>query len=812
MKSRYIKLPALGFLMGAGILMFSAFSGARVRGVTPTTRDVKITTDSNTVIITPISEKIFKITSLPIGSEENIPESRSAILKPNAKFQVSSSAKDVRISTDATELTVDRKTGLIKFLNADGELLLEEGSTPINNPEKRRIVFTGGEDENFYGAGERGHSLKLNGDTLVMYNRQNYGYGAGDPRISQMNITVPYFVSDLGYGVLFDDFSESKLILGDSIQYISESPSPVSYYFINGEGTLAGTTEGYTSLTGRQPLAPFWSLGYITSKYGYHTQDETLGVIDTLKNGGYPVDGIVLDLYWYGQETDMGRLEWNKEQWPDHKEMLRQLKDKGVNLVAISQPYINKIGAIDNYNMLSEAGLLVKDENGKTHDVTTWVGDAGMFDVSNPQTREWLWTRYKDLTDDGIAGWWGDLGEPEVHPRTMVHYNGLTAPQYHNQYGNDWSEIIFDGFKKEYPDRRLMLLMRGGTAGLQRYSVFPWSTDVSRSWEGFMPQVNIMLNSSLSGLGYMSSDIGGFAVDPNNPTNPELYVRWLQMGAFTPTFRTHAQNKPEPYNYPQYENISRKFIKMRYEWLPYNYTLAFENAKDGAPLVRPLNYRGNNPDDKYSNIQDEYLWGDNVLVAPVMKAGARSRQVIFPTGKWINWYNTALSYNGGTTATVKAPLEEMPLFVKAGSFIPQYTQPIENVTQYDPRFLTIKYFPSEEESEYTLYEDNRISPTSIEDNEYQAITFYGKTANGNTDITLSSKGRYQDMPDVRMLTFEIVNVNKMPANVSVSTYPNMERFDSLKSIRQYGWYYDAKAKSLYVVFPWSNDTVTINVK
>jgi alpha-glucosidase (family GH31 glycosyl hydrolase) len=195
-----------------------------------------------------------------------------------------------------------------------------------------------------------------------------------------------------------------------------------------------------------------------------------------------------------------------------------------------------------------------------------------------------------------------------------------------------------------------------------------------------------------------------------------------------------------------------------------------------------------------------------------MKAGARSRQVIFPAGKWINWYNPTLAYNGGTTATVKAPLEEMPLFVKAGSFIPQYTQPIENVTQYDPRFLTIKYFPSEEESEYTLYEDNRISPTSIEDNEYQAITFYGKTANGNTDITLSSKGRYQDMPDVRMLTFEIVNVNKMPANVSVSTYPNMERFDSLKSIRQYGWYYDAKAKSLYVVFPWSNDTVTINVK
>ena len=200
----------------------------------------------------------------------------------------------------------------------------------------------------------------------------------------------------------------------------------------------------------------------------------------------------------------MGRLDWDRKKWPEPRKMLSTLKDEGVNLVAITQPYINKKGAIDNYNYLVEHGMTVRDADGNNHDVTTWVGDAGMFDVSNPQTRQWYWNRYKELTDDGISGWWGDLGEPEVHPSTIRHYNGQTAEQYHNVFGNEWCRIIYDGFKEVYPERRLLLLMRGGTAGLQRYNVFPWTTDVSRTWGGLEPQVKLMLNSGLSGLGYRS--------------------------------------------------------------------------------------------------------------------------------------------------------------------------------------------------------------------------------------------------------------------------------------------------------------------
>ncbi|MCM1005529.1 MAG: DUF4968 domain-containing protein [Prevotella sp.] len=762
---------------------------------------LKIATEAGAIVITPYTDDIFKVTTYPKGDNTPAPVSQSAVLRPTlpaSALKISSDGNGVTISSKTTTLKVNRADGRISFYDKSGKLLLSEaGGIDNNNAKDRRISFAyTSAGEKFYGAGERGHSLTLNGDTLEMYNRQNYGYTGSDPRVKQMNITVPFFTSSKGYGVLFDDHTKSTLIMGDPIQYISrQAIGPLSYYFINGGGTLAGTASGYAALTGKQGLPPFWALGYITSKYGYHNQAETLGAIDSLRTCGYPVDGIVLDLYWYGVETDMGKLQWDKTKWPDHKKMLSDLKKQGVNLIAITQPYINKIGAIDNYNYLVDNGMTVRDAEGNNHDVTTWVGDAGMFDISNPQTREWYWNRYRDLTEDGIAAWWGDLGEPEVHPSTIRHYNGMTAEQYHNVYGNEWSRIIYEGFRNEFPERRIMLLMRGGTAGLQRYNVFPWTTDVSRSWGGFEPQVKLMVGSGLSGLGYMSSDIGGFAVDPAHPTDPELYVRWLQMGAFTPMLRTHAQLKPEPYHYPKQEAITKKFIKMRYEWLPYNYTLAYENAAKGWPLARPLNFHGENSAEKYANISDEYLWGDNVLVAPVMTKGARSHKVIFPAGEWIDFYNNALKYKGGTTATVQAPLDKLPLFVRAGSFIPQYTLPLENVTQYDPAHLTMRYYPCDKETTYVLYDDNRISPTALEDGDYMLTTFTGEKTPSEIGIKIKSDKNpdlIDWMPSVRNITFQIEGVQKKPSQISVG-------YDgSVLIYRDGGWKYDAKTRVLTV--------------
>ena len=744
------------------------------------------------VTVTPVSKNIVKVTTDPEATPtQAIVLETEQVAKPNVVAKV------------------DPLTGKVGFYNTDGILLIEEAA-PVNNADSlKTIAFINPGATNFYGAGERGHSLVLNGDTLSFYNRQNYGYTEGDPRISQMGISVPWILSDRGYGIFIDDYNKAEMVIGDTISYTSATPKPLTYYFVKGDN-MDEVVSNYTELTGRQPLPPLWSLGYITSKYGYRTQDETLGVIDTLKTRGYPVDGIVLDLYWYGKETDMGRLEWNPDQWPDHRQMLQDLKKQGVNTVLINQPYINKIGAIDNYNLLDSLGLLTRDAEGNTHDVTTWVGEAGMFDMANPATREWLWNRLKSLTGDGVAGWWGDLGEPEVHPVTIVHANGETAEQFHNVYGNVWSKLIYDGLRKDFPEMRPLLMMRGGTAGLQRYGVMPWTTDVSRSWGGFQPQVKLMLSSGLSGLGYMSSDIGGFAVDPENPTDEELYVRWLQMGTFTPSLRTHAQLLPEPYNYPAVEEISRRYINMRYEWLPYNYTLAFENAAYGYPLARPLNFRENNGE-QYAGVADEYMWGDEVLVAPVMEKGATSRRVILPPGEWYDFYAPGVRYEGGREVTVDAPLEKLPLFVKAGSFLPLYLEPVKNVTDYNPALVTMRYYPSSRRTSYTMFDDDRLSPTSLQDGAYRLSTFTGRFKDKTLTLDLSTNGgSYNGMPEFWQMTIEVVDVDK-PKSVKLSNGDELRCADSPKAVRQQGWAYDAAKKMLTLKLPWDYRQETIRI-
>ncbi len=663
----------------------------------------------------------------------------------------------------ATGVTVSVSNGDVSIFAGENRIVVGTGLPQIK--DGRQVVTLKLTDEApLYGAGERGHSLNLLGDTLVMYNRQNYGYTEGDPRISQMGITMPLVISKNGYAILFDDFAAAKLYAGNPLVYESENTSDfIDYYFINSpekSHSIKSVVTELSKITGRQQLPPLWSLGYITSKYGYKTQKETLGVIDTLQKKGYPVDGIVLDLYWYGKEQDMGALSWEKSQWQDHKKMLATLKKKGVNLVAISQPYVLKNGrGIENYNELSSRGMFCVDSVGNTHDVTIWVGTGGMFDVSNPDTYSWLYDRYKLLTDEGVTGWWGDLGEPEVHPESIYHYNGLKARLYHNVYGNDWSKIISELFENEYPGTRLMTMMRGGTIGLQKYNVFPWSTDVSRSWGGLQPQVKIMLNSGLSGMGYMSHDVGGFAIDPENPVDPELYVRWLQLGVFSPILRTHAQKVAEPYHYAEYQKIILPLIKARYEWLPYNYTLAYENAAKGLPLVRPLNFYSSDDNRDYSNVTDQYLWGRDVMIAPVLTQGATARNVIIPDGKWFDINNPAVSYSN-ETIDYPVSLETIPMFVRAGSFIAKAGYKMKNTGDYKTSHYDIAYYPADGVAgDGVIYEDDLTAPShfgSQAEQKYNLVKFCGE----DNSITVKTEMFNGGIEGSKTLTFTIFNVEE----------------------------------------------------
>lgn len=750
-------------------LIFVSFTATAEKNITAISCRLANGTE---VKVTEINPNILRVENVPSGAKEypSEPTLKTTLkLSPLDKENVITLSATTLSTSAGITVVINPKTGSVNF-SAPCMSLTDIGTRTDDNGQQEIKLFVGSKGS-FYGAGERGHSFNLAGDTLVMYNKQNYGYTAGDPRISQMNITMPLFISSEGYAIVFDDYAPATMVMNDPIVYTTESDIPVSYYVVYGNGSLPETSSLLSEVIGRQDLAPLWSLGYITSKYGYHNQEETLGVIDTLKTQGYPVDGIVLDLYWYGKEEDMGRLEWDSGQWPNPSEMLENLKNQGVNLVAISQPYVLSNGrGVDNFNYLSDNKMLALDSAGNTQPVTIWVGEGGMFDVSNPNTIEWLTNRYKELTDMGITGWWGDLGEPEVHPETAVHNNGLTGRLYHNRYGNDWSEIIYNLYRNQYPDTRLMTLMRGGTTGLQQYSVFPWSTDVSRSWGGLQPQVTIMLNSGLSGMGYMSHDVGGFAIDPENPIDPELYVRWLQLGLFSPILRTHAQQVAEPYHYTEYQDIILPIIKDRYRWLPYNYTLAYENASKGLPLVRPLEYySGSSISD---GITDEYLWGRDILVAPILTQGTTVRDIRFPEGadRWIDLTNPTMVYKGGTVLKdYPSPLNIIPLFVREGAFIPSAPYEMKNTTEYNTSVYKIDYYPLEgSDTEYDLYEDDLVSPNAVNKNEYALIRFEGKDENNKIAITISSEGSYPGMNREKQIQLIVHGINRPPEAVKVN--------------------------------------------
>lgn len=748
------------------------------------------TPNGASVTVVALSDNVIKVTNIPAGVNGISGGMASVINETDTGVQLNANGKGMRANICGLAVTVET-SGKVTIDGGKGKTVTDSGLRTFNDG-KQSLSLSVDARGSFYGTGERGHRLNLRGDTLVMYNRQNYGYTGNDPRIRQMNITMPLFLASDGYAIVFDDFGAAQLSLGNPIVYTTESPKAVSWYYVNGASSLADVTTALTSLTGRQELPPLWTLGYITSKYGYKTQRETEDIVDSLRASGYPLDGLVLDLYWYGKEEDMGRLAWDRDQWPDPVDMMQYLHGKGVNLITISQPYVLRNGrAVDNYNQLSKQGLFVADSTGKaSQDVKIWVGEGGMFDVSNPDTRKWLAKRYQRLTDMGVAGWWGDLGEPEVHPNTAMHANGLSARLYHNQYGNDWSSIIYELFKEQYPDRRLITMMRGGTTGLQRYSVFPWSTDVSRSWGGLEPQVRIMLNSGLSGLGYMGHDVGGFAVDPNNPIDPELYIRWCQLGLFSPMLRTHATVAAEPINYPEYQHILLPLVKERYRWLPYNYTLAYENAAKGWPLVRPLNFHSSDPSENYDSISDEYLWGRDVLVAPVMTQGATERNIVFPKGStWLDYYNPDKVYQGGTEVKdYPAPLHKLPLFVRSGAFLTFADQNMKHVGNYDPSKLTINYYPAQQPSTSIIYEDNMKTPGHGID-QGRITTLTGDASGKTVSVTMSATGTYDNAHSQKTIKLVIFGQTKKPRSVTINK--RNARFE-----------YDKEAHTVTVSFIW----------
>jgi len=699
------------------------------------------------------SSNIIKITYQPEGYLHNENVSDAVVGRP------------LTASTSSKKYTLQGK-GTIALKNfqlsyADGSLSVKNSLFALNsvfeNAAFRGFKIKLNEGEKIFGGGERALPLNRRGYKFNLYNNPWYGYSEG---ADNLNYSVPFFTSSNGYGLFFDNAAKGYVDIGktDSTQLEAGFVSgELNVYIILGKD-YQEVLSSYFKLTGTQPMPPRWALGNFMSRFGYSSELQVKQILATMQQQQFPVDAIIFDLFWFGDSIKgtLGNLDWvNKASWPNAKKMMGDFNKQQINTVLIAEPFILK--GTRTYN--SAQPFLATDTAGKPFELTDfYFGKGGLLDIFKKDAGDWIWKdHYKKQIANGATGWWTDLGEPEKHPATMMHNLSsfgfkrlFAADEVHNVYGHYWNRMLFNNYAKDYPNKRLFHLNRAGFAGSQRYSIFPWSGDVSRSWSGFKAQLSLMLGMSMSGVPYIHADAGGFA---GGDGDNELYTRWLQFAAFTPIFRPHGtalfELDKNAFSFPSepaliekpYSNYANEIIRLRYSLLPYNYTLAYQQAANGKPLVAPL-YFYYPKDTTAIKIENEFMWGENILVAPVTSKGITERSVYLPEGDWyLLQSDKDEAIKGESYITAEAAINQIPLFVKAGSFIVSYKKPTaSNTSVLKNDTLSVDYYSSKQPSFYQLYEDDGLDKLAIKNKQYQLISFTANPKGANTTFSIKSDG------------------------------------------------------------------------
>ncbi len=711
------------------------------------------------------SKNIVETTFIPTGETFNS-TSHAIVLNPKEVSTTLENSDDlVSYSTKNSSVLIQKQPFQISYYYKD-KFLISEKNGYVKNDSLETIQFNLTKDEVIYGGGARALGMNRRGHRLQLYNRAHYGY---ETHSELMNFTMPIMLSSQKYMVHFDNAPIGFLDLD------SKADNTLTYETISGRKTyqvIAADSwddliDSYTELTGKQPMPPRWALGNFSSRFGYHSQYETEATIKAFKDAEIPVDAIILDLYWFGKEVQgtMGNLEVDRDSFPDFEGMVDRLKQQGVKTILITEPFV--LTTSKRWQEAVEKDVLAKDSLGNPYTYDFYFGNTGLIDIYKSEAEQWFWNIYKDLANKGVAGVWGDLGEPEVHPSGLIHQTG-TADEVHNIYGHDWARLVFEGYQRDFPEVRPFILMRAGYSGSQRYGLIPWSGDVNRTWGGLQSQPEIALQMGMQGLAYMHSDLGGFA---GANLDDELYVRWLQYGVFQPIFRPHAQEDvpSEPvFRSEKAKSMSKQAIELRYKLLPYNYNLMFENHKNGTPLMRPLFFEDENPE--LFSYSKAYLWGQDILVSPVLEAGKTKQDVYFPKDHmWFDFYSDTV-YEGGKTHNINLNESTIPTFIRAGAFIPM-AKPMQNTTAYNVDNFDLHYYfhRSIDESEREFYNDDGLSAMAYENDAYEVLEFESELKRNNLEFEFEAEVEDNYSSAAKQIQLIIHNIQEQPRSIKIDS-------------------------------------------
>ncbi|MGD9677646.1 MAG: TIM-barrel domain-containing protein [Vulcanibacillus sp.] len=654
--------------------------------------------------IRPFSSSIINIELKRISpwsqAENNVSYSVVAS-KEEVQFLIRKGKNKIIMIMPKVQIEIKLDPFSISFYRSSKEVLLNQSVFKWDG-WKVGFEFLIDNSDHFFGLGETDQAVdKIEFDHL---GHKHFLWNKHLPAPARM--IFPFIINPKGYGLFIDNHWPAEINMGsyekNRFSYIAEGGN-LNCYFLIGD-KIDDILYQYSKLTGPPKIPPRFIFGMLQSKFGYNSRKEVESIASKYRRKKIPCDGIIIDLYWFNK---MGDMKFNKKSFPEPKDMFHKLKKKGFNLILIEEPYV-----IEGSRLFEEGKRLevfAKKSSGEVFTIPFWPGKSAIVDFTNPLAKQWWASQHYELIDYGVGGWWADLNEPEDHHQDMIHYAGPAA-KVHNIFALEMQKSINLAYEQHAPNKRVFIMSRSGWAGMQRYGAGTWSGDVETSWEALSKQIAIGLNIGLVGIPYWNTDIGGFI---GKKVTPELFIRWLQFGAFTPIMRPHGfQAEREPWSFgKEAEKTIIEVIKLRYSLIPYIYTLAYEAFAKGLPLMRPMIMYFPN-DSNLINITDQFLFGKDLLVAPVTKEGAKDRVVYLPEGNWYDfWTNEKIS--GSQYIKAKAPLDRIPLFIKANTILPLLSER-NYIDEKEWSELILLIYP-ETIGEYTLYEDDGKTNDYLED-------------------------------------------------------------------------------------------------
>ncbi|MDR3653615.1 MAG: glycoside hydrolase family 31 protein [Paludibacter sp.] len=689
-------------------------------------------------------------------------------------FTVAENDNEIIITTAKLHVIVSKKTNSVKYTDLNDKVILSEDDSQSKSMTSATIAgidvynctseFKSPLDESLYGLGcHPEDSLSIN------YKGRNQ-----DMAIKYMTGAIPVLLSTKGYGLLWDNYSASDFYGAEDgntkFKYVSESGNMVDYYFIYGP-SFDNIIASYRNATGNAPMFPKWSFGLFQSQDRYKSQAEILSVKDKYRNNKIPVDCIVQD-WFYWEPNVIGSHVMYPERYPDPKAMVDELHKSHIHGMISIWPVFSK-GTIP-YNQMSHSGGMtdILWDNAMTHMLDSY------YDAHSAQARQLYWKQ----AYDSLVGrydwdaWWVDQCEPDngnnLDLRRQSHFAIGRGIDYMNTYSLMHSTGLYDNWRKDFPNKRAFFLIRQAFAGQQRNATTLWSSDISCTWKAYKAQIPQGINACTSGMPYWTSDIGGYHLnwlspDWTTPTNRELFTRWFQFGAFSPIFRIHG--KGERALFSDNWDVKTKAIllnydNLRYRLMPYIYSLSWKITNEGYTIMRSLAFDFRN-DPAIKSIPDEYMFGTAFLVSPVTermyslpnsKNIKKTRKVYLPKSTlWLDFW-TGKKYEGGQTIDASAPIETLPLYIKAGSIVPMGPY-LQYATEKPANPLELRIYPYANGS-FTLYEDEN-NTYDYEKGVFATISF--KWNDTKHELIIDKRqGSFPGMLNDRTFKIIIVNATK----------------------------------------------------